>query len=178
MKEVTVMKKRKSLRFVFILSLVMGALVMGGSLSTLSAESSNIDWNKYDKYYDYTEKSPWLAVAVSVIPVWSGSFNARFNAGGVYRVLFKSSMAALAITSYVKGPVGVGWQYWAGTMGVVAIYDMVKSYDFVRVANKQYASLSLSPRLYCSSDDAGEQGTAVPEKYRFEGLNLSAIYRF
>ncbi len=168
----------KNSRLFFILSLSLMTVVLVGGLSALSAASGKLDWNKYDKYYDYEEKSPVLAAGVSILPVWSGSFNARFNPGGVYRVIFKSAFAGLAITSYVNNPVFIGWEYWAGMMAIGIVYDMIKSYDFVKVANKCYASLSVSPRIFCMNDAAGSESHMRKNGYEIEGLNLSAFYRF
>ena len=113
------------------------------------AETSGIDWNEYDSYYNYDEKSAGFAMFSSVLPVWSGSFHAGFNAKGLVYVLLKSgSMVCAVYNSKIFGEYPVIYfrrNVWIIAWAVFTLGDMGHASDSVNVMNNRF-TIAAAPR--------------------------------
>lgn len=136
------------------------------------AESSGIDWNEYDSYYNYSEKSAGLAMFSSILPVWSGSFHAGFNAKGLVYVLLKSGSAACAVYNRnIFGEYPIIYfkrNVWLVAWAVFTFGDMGHASDSVNEMNNRF-SIAAAPRY-------NDSAFIEPDRKKIYGLDGVNIY--
>ena len=123
------------------LFLAVCVLAIFAGSNALIAKEKAIDWNELDGKYSYTAASPGLAVGLSILPVWSGSFDAGFSGTGLLYTLGKTACAVgVGYGLGTGGGIGTSVAALSGlALAALIGYDMHYSYNFVVAQNAKYA---------------------------------------
>jgi len=129
--------------------------------------------------------SPWIAVGLSVLPLWSGSWNAGFTIWGLGFVFMKSM---IWISIPLEGMDGFSTgEKFALPYGIISLVgtvaDIIYSYNRISNYNRRTAAaaknekrlfISMLPRYFKNS----EMNFNNINNYSIDGINIQASLRF